>query len=120
MKLGFREALPCGGDDRLFHPIVSRFEKARRVDENNLRIVLHDDTQDARARRLHLAGDDRDFFTDDGIDQRGFACIRRADDGAKPAICFRIGHYDFSWASILRAASFSAWRREGPSAETGA
>ena len=65
-------------DHRLVEP-AARLEDARRVDEDDLRVVVRGDAAHDGARRLHLVGDDRDLRADQPVDQRRLAGVRRAD-----------------------------------------
>ncbi len=56
-------------------------EDARRVDQQDLRLALDGDAHQPCAGRLRLGADDRDLLSDQRVDQRRLARVRRADDG---------------------------------------
>ena len=62
-------------DHRAVEPALGR-ENAGRVDEDDLRLALDRDAAHLRARRLHLARDDRDLGADERVDQRRLAGVR--------------------------------------------
>ena len=70
---------PGGGDHRPVEAALGR-EQAGRVDEHDLRLALGQDAAHGRAGRLRLAGDDRHLLADEGVDQRRFSRVRRADE----------------------------------------
>ena len=56
---------------------------AGRIDEDDLRHVLRQNAQDAIARGLWFRRDNRNFLTQQGVEQGGLAHVRFADDGHK-------------------------------------
>src|SRR6185437_10532011 len=97
-------------------------EDAGRVDEDELRLVLDDDAEDARARRLHLGRDDRHLGADELVDERRLAGIGGADQGLIAA-ARRLGRaHDraSTAASAAAAAAASAARFDEPLAVAGA
>ena len=76
--IGVLGAAPGGRHHRRVEP-APRLEDARRVDEDDLRIVVRGDAAHDGARRLHLVGDDRHFRADQLVHQRRLAGVRRAD-----------------------------------------
>ncbi len=77
--VGAFKTVPRGGDHRPVKP-PARAENAGRIDEDQLRLAIDENAADARARRLHLLGDDRHLGADESIDERRFTRVRRADD----------------------------------------
>ena len=63
--------------------LVLRLVYARRVEEDDLRVLLGQDTEDAAARRLRLVAHDGNLLPDERVDQRGFADIRPPDHGGE-------------------------------------
>ena len=88
-RIGIARAGPGGIDHGAVEP-AARLEDARRIHEHDLRLAAHRDAAHRHARGLHLVADDGDLGADQRIDQRGFAGIRRADDGGKAARVFGI------------------------------
>ncbi len=77
-RVGVGRGAPGGGDHRPVEPPLRR-KQSGRVDEHDLRLALGDDAAHDRARRLGLAGDDRDLFADERVDQGRLAGVGRAD-----------------------------------------
>ncbi len=86
--IGIGGAAPGRGDHGTVEP-PPRCENARRIDENDLRLVLQRDAAHEHTRRLHFARDDRDFGADKGVEQRRFAGVRRADQRNEAAAPLR-------------------------------
>ncbi len=78
---------PRGRHHGAVEPPLGR-EDARRIDENNLRVILDHDAADQRARGLHLLRDDSDLRSDQRIDQRRLADVRRTDQRDEAAARF--------------------------------
>ena len=104
----------------------ARREDAGRVDEHELAGAHDGDAAQRRARRLHLAVDDRDLGADQRIDQRRLAGVRRADHGDEAAACCRPlsqasapRFHTPSRASSAVAAACSAARLLAPSPRAG-
>ncbi len=58
--------------------------QARGIDEDDLRVGEREDPQLAAAGRLRAGRDRSDRLTQCGVDQRGLAGARTADDGDEP------------------------------------
>jgi hypothetical protein len=67
---------------------VARLMDSRRVDEDDLRLWLGEDAQQAIARRLRFRRHDGDFFADEGVDERGLADVWFADNGDETGLMF--------------------------------
>ena len=80
--IGVRGPAPGGGHHG---PVkaAARREKARRVNQHDLRVALDRHAANARPRGLDLVGDDRHFRPDHGVGQGRLACIGLADQGGK-------------------------------------
>ena len=65
-----------------------RREDSRRVDKDDLGRAFEGNAAHRAARRLNLAGNDRDLRSDELVDERRFAGVRRADEGDKTAACW--------------------------------
>ena len=81
-NIGILGAAP-GGRHHRFIELAPRAENARRIDENDLGIVMHGNAANDRARRLHLVGDDGNLGADQLVHQGRFAGIGRTDQGDK-------------------------------------
>ena len=71
---------------RLCHVVtelVLRLVHPRRIEEDDLRILLRQDAEDAAARCLRLVTHNRDLLPDERVDQGGFADIRPSDHGSE-------------------------------------
>ena len=79
-EVGVLGAAPGRSDHGAVEP-ATRLEDAGRVHEHDLRIVVDGNAADDRACRLHLVADDRDFRTDQPVEQRRLAGIGRTDQG---------------------------------------
>lgn len=86
-EIGVMCAAPRGRDHGTVEPSLRRKDSGR-IDENDLCIVFDHDAADQRARRLHLLRDDGDLRSDQRVDQRRLADIRRTDqrDEAAPRL----------------------------------
>ncbi|CAI8228962.1 MAG: Uncharacterised protein [SAR116 cluster bacterium] len=65
-------------------------EDARRVNEDDLRLLLHGDAAHTAARRLHFRGHDRYLAADHGIHQCRLAGIGCADQRYKAGLCLHV------------------------------
>ena len=65
---------------------------SRRVEEDNLRVVVREDTLNAATGRLRLIGGYRDLLTDDFINERRFSDVWASNDGYEARF---ILHIDF-------------------------
>ena len=119
--IGIGSAAPCGLDHRAVEPAPRR-EDAGRVDEDELRVSAHRDAAHRHARGLHLLRDDGDLLADGGVDERGLAGIRGAQDGNEAASRVGAAAHAFQtpsrW-SMRVAASCSASRLVSPSPRCG-
>ena len=77
-EIGVVRAAPGRRHHRPVEPPPRR-KDARRVDQDDLRLVFDDDAADQRARRLHLLRDDGHLGADQRVDQGRLADVRRAD-----------------------------------------
>ncbi len=108
-RIGIARPRPRGFHHRAVE-LAARLEDARRIHEHDLRFAAHGHPAHRHARGLHLGRDDGDFRPHQRVDERGFARIRRADDGREPAM----GHASPNRASMRLAASCSASRLDPP------
>ena len=114
------------GEDEVHHPPVEGVEglvDAGVVDEDDLAPVGGLDAQDADAGRLGLVRDDGDLLAEKGVDERGLADVRAAEEGhgADPeqrASSERSGTTAFSGRASLpgpfsapASRSRASWRR---------
>ncbi len=83
-QIGIVRAAPRGRDHGAVQPSLGR-EDPRRVDQDDLRLIFHDNAANQRPRGLHLARHDRDLGADQRIDQRRFSDIGCADQGHETA-----------------------------------
>src|SRR5204862_3559789 len=84
------------------------------VHQQDLRVVLNGDAHQPRTRGLRLVADDRDFLSNQRVDERGLAGVGRADDGDEAGARFVFAH--LSCASSASAAAVSASCLLDPSA----
>ena len=82
-------------DNRFLHNIDhivaefgARAMEARRVDEDELRILAVQNGTDAVARGLRLMGNDCEFFADERVCQRGFSDVWPARNRNHGGFCF--------------------------------
>ena len=71
---------------RLCHIVakfVLRLVDARRIEEDDLRVLLGQDAEDTATRRLRLVAHDGDLLSNERVDQRGLADIRPPDHGGE-------------------------------------
>ena len=83
-RFGVARTAPGGRHHGAVKPAFGR-EDSWRIDKDDLRRAFQGDTANRATRRLHLAGDDRDFRADQLVDECRFSSIRRPDKGNKTA-----------------------------------
>ena len=81
-RVGVAGPAPGRGDHGAVEPALWR-ENAGRIDEDDLRRAFQRNAAHQRARRLHLARDDRHLGADKLVEQRRFAGVGRADQRAR-------------------------------------
>ncbi len=95
--------------------LTTRLEYTRRIDEQNLGRLTHEDAEHTKPRRLGLWADNRKLRPGHSIDQGGFSGIRSPNQGYETTTCRHL--FSFAplrlrfnlWRSAV-AASLSAWR----------
>ena len=80
-------------------------ENAGRIDEDDLRRAFQRNAAHQRARRLHLARDDRHLGADKLVEQRRFAGVGRADQRDEAATRGSFG--DFAQSFIASNDAFA-------------
>ena len=75
--------------DHVFAQTRARFMQARRIEEDDLPVLVRRHAHDAVACRLRTVGNDGDLFADHRVHHRGFADVRTADDRGEARKKFR-------------------------------
>ena len=93
--------------------LVLRPMHTRRIEQDDLRILLRQNAEDTTARRLRLVAHNGDLLPDERVNQCGFADIRPPDHGDESG--FMCIHREIPSSSITMRCSSSISRRSASS-----